>query len=134
MRENRAETLPGRSGLGLESPESPGSGFRARPVEVAEGFEFARLKGWRLAMATNKSSRKTWRSGRFWRRASSSRHSEIVAPSPLGRPSRCRPGSTANGLHLLSGNRLNEFLELRLGPIRPTKLSKFGGESISQIQ
>ena len=53
-----------------------------------------RLAGCRLAMATSTSSRIIWRSGRFWRRASSSRHSASRrAISSPRRLSWCRPGS-----------------------------------------
>ena len=45
-----------------------------------------RFVGCRLAMATSRSSRKTWRSGRFCRRASSSRHS--ASRRAISRPRR----------------------------------------------
>ena len=66
----------------------------SRAVEVAQGFQVTAILGWRLAMATSRSSRKTWRIGRFCRRASSSRHSASRrAISRLRRPSWCRPGN-----------------------------------------
>ena len=92
--------------------------------------------GWRLAMATSRSSRTTWRSGRFWRRASSSRHSASRrAISRLRRLSWCRPGSrrqrSSSARCAIDSMKVGE---LGLGPGRSTELRQAVGEMIGQIE
>ena len=105
-------------------------------VEVAEGFEVAAIRGWRLAIATSRSSRTTWRSGRFWRRASSSRHSASRrAISRLRRLSWCRPGSRrqrSSSARCAIDSR--KSANLGLGPGRSTELRQAVGEMVGQVE
>ena len=80
----------GDHGQDLLAPAAAGAGR----LKSRRASRSRRLAGWRLAIATSRSSRRTWRSGRFVPAGLLARHS--ASRRAISRPRRlswCRPGS-----------------------------------------